>query len=441
MGNRTKVGALHVLTAREVMTLADGYHSDGGGLLLSVRGDYRSWVYRFTAPSGRRREMGLGPAQLASAKAAGESLRLARDLAQEARELVRRGVDPIDERDRRRGEAREAEQAKKVEQQRQALTLARAARDYHERVIEPSRTTKHAAQWISSLENHMPAELWHKPIADVQAPELLAALQAMKPHERARNVSGAAVAETMQRIRQRLDAVFEDAIFHGRCTSNPAAAIRRKLREASPAKQAGQFAALPYRDAPALLASLRAAPGIAARCLEFAVLTAARTSEALGAVWAEVDLDAGVWVVPAERMKAGEPHTVPLPARAVEILRELQALQLDAALVFPSPMPQRDGSARPLSNMAMLTVLGRLGMRERTTVHGLCRATFSTWANETGAARPDVIEACLAHEESNRVRAAYNRAEFAAERRALLAAWAGYLATPPTATVVPLRAA
>jgi integrase len=253
---------------------------------------------------------------------------------------------------------------------------------------------------------------------------LLAALATVAPHKRARNVKGPAVPETLRRIRQRLDCVFEDAIFHGQATSNPAAAIRRKLREETPARSAGKLRALPYAAAPALCSRLRTWPGTAARCLEFAMLTAARTGEAIGAEWSEIDLDGALWVVPAERMKADEPHTVFLTPRAVELLRG--QVGQHARLVFPSS--NKADSA--LSNMAMLTLLTRMGVRQQTTVHGLCRATFSTWANETGAGRPDVIEACLAHSEGDRVRASYNRAQFNIERRALLLAWADYLANP-----------
>lgn len=415
---------LHLLTVKQVQAAGDGDHGDGGGLLLRVRGEACSWVLRFTAPSGRRREMGLGVARRGSGQQAGDALTTARRLAHEARDLLARGLDPLEAREQRRDDARQAEDAKKADKARERWTLARCARDYHERVIEPTRTTKHGAQWISSLENHVPARVWHKPIADIEPPELLEALGEVKPHQRARNLKGDKLPETLQRIRQRLDAIFEDAIFHRRCTSNPAAAIRRKMREAMPRKQGGQLLALPYREAPALVARLREAQGTAARCLEFAMLTAARTSEVLLAEWSEFDLDAGVWQVPAERMKGKETHTVFLPARAVEILRG--QVGQGRVIVFPSPVK----AEAAMSNMAMLTALGRLGMRDRTTVHGLCRATFSTWANETGAARPDVIEACLAHEESNRVRAAYNRAQFNEERRALLALWADYLARP-----------
>lgn len=436
---RKMAAKLHLLTVREVQAAPEGDHTDGGGLLLRVRGDSASWVLRYTAPTGRRREMGLGVARRSNAAHTGDSLTTARRLAHEARDLVQRGGDPIDARDGKRDDARQAEQQAKDEKARQRMTLARAARGYHERVIEPNRTDKHGAQWITSLENHVPAALWHAPIDSIEPQALLAALGQIKPHERARNLKSDRVTVTVLRIRQRLDAVFEDAIFHKLCTTNPAAAVRRKLRETMPKKHTGQFAALPYREAPALMVQLRQADGYAARCLELAILTAARTSEALLATWSEFDLDAASWVVPAERMKAKEDHSVHLSPRAVEILRAQRALTLGGQWVFPSLRVNSPG--KPLSNMAMLAVLGRLGVRDRTTVHGLCRATFSTFANETGAGRPDVIEACLAHEESNRVRAAYNRSQFAQERAALLDAWAEFLSKPVASNVLPLKAA
>ncbi|MCE3269678.1 MAG: integrase [Ramlibacter sp.] len=426
---------LHLLTVKQIQNVRDGDHSDGGGLLLRIRGVSASWVFRFTSASGRRREMGLGVARRGSA-VAGDSLTSVRKQAQAARELLQQGVDPIDAREQRRAAAREVEQAKKASKEWERWTLARCARDYHERVIEPTRSAKHAAQWISSLENHLPARIWNKPVGEIQPPDLLEALQDIQPHQRARNFHGDCLHETVQRIRQRLDAVFEDAIFHNRCRSNAAAAIRRKIREALPRKQAGKLAALPYAEAPAFMTLLRGQEGLGARCLEFAILTAARTSEVLLAEWGEFDLKTATWTVPGAKMKAGEDHLVYLPPRAVEILRELQDHRLDAVRVFPSPMKP----GQSLSNMTMLAVLDRMGMRQQTTVHGLCRATFSTWANETAAARPDVIEACLAHNEADKVRAAYNRARFTQERRQLLADWSEYLSAP-AGTVLPFARA
>lgn len=433
MGRKRTAARLHLLTVKQVQAAKDGDHSDGGSLLLRVRGESSAWIFRYTSPAGKRREMGLGVAIRGSAAQAGDSLSNARKRAAEARQVLQDGVDPIDRRDAERAEKAAIVEAAKAAKERERWTLCRSARDYHERVIEPTRTDRHSAQWISSLENHIPPAIWNKPIADIDAPELLQALMAIKPHARARNLRGDSLPETQQRIRQRLDAVFEDAIFHKRCTANPAAAIRRKMREEMPRKVKGQFAALPYSEAPALMARLRTAPGIAARCLELAMLTAARTGEVLEATWSEFDLDALTWVVPPEHMKAGEPHTVYLPTRAVELLQTVKAQQLHPETVFPSFAARREG--KPLSNMAMLKVLDRLGVRDKTTVHGLCRATFSTWAYDTAAARPDVIEACLAHRETDRIKAAYCRADFASERRALLEAWSTYLTRPALALV------
>jgi len=380
--------------------------------------------------------MGLGVARRGSAAQTGDSLTGARDLAHDARDMLRRGLDPIDERAKVKAAAQHAEQQAKATKRREHMTLARAARDYHERVIETSRTEKHSGQWINSLENHMPPEIWHAPIADIDAPALLAALSKV----RSLDDSKKRVPETLQRMRQRLDAVFEDAIFHRRCTSNPAAAIRRKMRETQIKRERGAFAALPYREAPSFMAALREVQGTAARSLEFAVLTASRTGEVLQAAWAQFDLDAATWVIPGALMKGGEAHTVHLSARALEILQGQRGQ--DRALVFPSPISvgKPRTAARPMSNMAMLTLLTRMQMRDRTTVHGLCRATFSTWANETATARPEVIEACLAHKEADKVKAAYNRAQFMVERRGLMDAWCAYLSTPACA-IHSLRAA
>ncbi len=445
---------IHRLTADDFLNAGDGSHPDGGGLTLVRRGTASSWTFSYTSPTGKRRELGLGAArrpvlpterkpsaqELSAARAAARrELDAARVAAARMREHLAAGRDPLDVKKAEREAAERAEAERKAQRQRETWTLARAARDYHARVIEPTRTAKHAAQWIASLENHVPPPIWHAPIAEISAPGLLSALLDVKPHERARRHTGDTVPETLRRIRQRLDAVFEDAIFHGRATTNPAAAIRRKLQESGKSHKAkGKFAALPFKEAPALMAQLRQAEGTAARALEFAVLCAARTGEVLGAEWHEINFAEATWTVPASRMKAKEEHVVFLSERAIAIL-EAQRGQ-DSRYVFPSPVTidKPDGERKPLSNMSMLAVLDRLGVRYRTTVHGLCRATFSTWANETGAARPDVIEATLAHREGDRVRASYNRSEFTAERRALLAKWSRFL---QGAQVVALRGA
>jgi integrase len=394
-----------------VKNAGEGEHPDGGGLFLRVAGASAGWVLRFTSAAGERRRMGLGRCERETLAAAGRSLRLARELATEAKLAIARGLDPLAQRRERRAAERalRAERAAAAAQDR--VTLARVAREYHERVIAPSRSEKHGRDWISSLERLVPPSIWKAPVATIEAPALLDAMMDLYLR----------VPETAARVRQRLDAVFADAAFRGLCASNPAAAIRRKLREGvARAKTVTPHRALDWREVPQFVRALREQPGSAARALEFALLTAARTGEVLGARWAEIDREARLWTVPGSRMKGGEQHAVHLTERALAILAE--CAEFGSEWVFPSPREL----SRPMSNMAMLTLLRRMGAAHRTTAHGLCRASFSTWANETGAGRPDVIEACLAHREGDRIRAAYNRAQFAAERRALLEAWAAY---------------
>jgi integrase len=421
-GRKRRVTGLHLLRALNVKE-AKIDTPDGGGLWLRVKGSKASWLFRYSH-RGIRRDLSLGTCYRADLAQAGKSLTDARAAASRARSLLAEGKDPVDERKSQREAARTAKAAGKKAELQARLTLARAARDYHERVIEPNRTDKHGKQWIQSLETHVPAALWHKPIAEVEAPELLDAILGLY----------ATIPETASRVRQRLDAVFEDAAFRKQCASNPAQAIRRKLREAIRSRERGNFAALDYRQVPAFVKRLREQPGTAARALEFALLTAARTSEVLELTASE--LDDAVWRVPAVRMKAGEEHVVHLAPRALQILAE--AMALGGVYIFPSPQDK----SRPLSNMAMLNVLRRMKIQDKTTVHGVCRATFSTWAYETGAARPDVIEACLAHREADRVKRAYNRSQFTTDRKALLLRWADYLDGKETqSNVVPLQRA
>ena len=346
-----------------------GEHSDGLGLLLRVHGDSASGFSAYTSPNGRRREMGLGACQRTSRRRRGSQPRPRAGAGPRARALLLSGTDPIDHREAQRVAARAEAEAKKLDAKKAQLTLLRAARDYHERVIEPSRSAKHSAQWIASIEGP-PADdrtddqaagrakldiLLAQPIDEVSAPELLDAIIELRQR----------TPETADRVVQRLAAVFDDCQFRGTCRGNPARAIRKKLSEAGRGRSRGQLAALPYREAPAFMRELGQRQGIAARALEFAVLTASRTGEVVGATWPEFDLDEASWVVPAARMKGGEEHRVHLTARAVEILKAMQALK--QPYVFPNP--RLDGE--PLSNMAMLTVL---------QAHGCGQAHNGAWA-------------------------------------------------------------
>ena len=213
--------ARNLLTARSVQTAKIGDHADGDGLMLRVSSSGASWVFRYTAATGKRREQGLGAAARNNITDAGKSLTVARELAERSRGLLRQRIDPIDHDRAERERAKAEEEAKKVAAQAERHTLARVARAYHERVIEPSRTAKHGAQWISSLENHVPEKLWHAPIDSITAPALLDFYTELFGK----------VPETASRIVQRLRSIFGDAEFRGWCAGNPADAAARKLRE------------------------------------------------------------------------------------------------------------------------------------------------------------------------------------------------------------------
>lgn len=413
---RQRVTGLHLLRSISVREAVRDT-PDGGGLWLRIRGDKVTWVYRYTF-NGLRRDLSLGACYRSDLAQAGKSLADARTAAATARSQLAEGKDPILLREAKRTAARNAEVTSKRARQGEQLTLARAARAYHERVIEPNRSAKHGSEWLRSLEKNVAAAIWHKPVAEVTAVELLDSIEKLQ----------ARIPETARRVRQRLEVIFDDCEFRGQRSGNPARAIRRKLSEVKSKRTRTHFRALPYGDVPAFVAALRGQEGVAARMLHFALLTASRTNEVLLAVPSEFASD--TWTIPGARMKGGEDHFVPLSSVAREILSH--ALKERGKYVFHSPRTPK----QPCSNMAMLALLKRMGYGASTTVHGVCRSSFSTWAYETGAARPDVIEACLAHQETDRVKAAYNRAQFAAERRALLQAWADYLESPaPKATM------
>lgn len=417
LGRTARRGALHRFTDADVRRLPEGMHSDGGGLTLHVEGASRIWRFRYTR-AGRTSYVTIG-------RYPDRKLAEARAKAQEYRNLLADGIDPKAEHERRIAAEREAAQAAERVAERQAMTLETVAREYHAAHLH-EWTPKHGAQWLASLENHVFPALGARPIAQVRPADLLEVLQPLRAEK----------PETCIRIRERLDAIFADALVRELCEQNPAAAIRKPLRAK---RLRGHHAAMHWRDVPAFIRTIRTSDRLGvsvALAFEFLVLTAARTSEVLGATWGEIDKEARTWTIPAARMKAGEAHTVYLTDRALAILREAHKLRAVDPLtgehratdvVFPSP--QR--ATRPLSNMAFLTALKRLGLRgpevpeaDRVTAHGF-RAAFSTWANEHHFPR-DVIEAALAHRESNAVRAAYNRAQYVKQRKALAEAWAAH---------------
>jgi integrase len=418
------------LTAREVQT-AKADVSDGGGLAIRVprgRDGVPSWVFRYTAPDGRRRELGLGVVAQSSISAAGESVRLARKAAAKAREQLRDAIDPIEHAKALRQQAQHEAEAARLAARAERTTLRRCARRYHEEHVEPVRTVKHGRQWIASIEGP-PADartsrqrsdrklldaLLDRPIDSIEPIELLDALVPLCR----------ATPETGFRVYQRLALIFDAAILARECRLNPALPIRRELARRVGRRERGNFAAMDWRRLPAFIERLRAAEGTAPRCLEWLIVTASRTAEALGCEWSEIDLERREWRVPAGRMKLREEHVVYLSDRALAILAGQRELHPGARYVFPS-VASEDGSA-PQSNMALAMCLRRLGEGE-VTVHGF-RSAFSTWAAEAHAATPDVVECALAHKEQDRIRRAYMRGAFIEQRRALMDQWSAFLA-------------
>lgn len=377
-----------------------GLYGDGRGLWLQVRpgvaGPSKSWVLRYMR-AGRARTMGLGPYP-------DISLADARERAAAARRLLIDGRDPIEERDRARAATR--------------LEAARAVtfRDAAERYIAAHRAgwknAKHAAQWTATLDAYTFGVLGSLPVAAVDVGLVLKVLEPI----------WTAKPETAARVRGRIEAILDWATARGlRVGENPAR-WRGHLDKLLPARakvaRVKHHAALPYADLPAFMVALRSVAGIAARALEFAILTAARTGEVIGARWSEVDLDAALWTVPADRMKAGREHRVALAGRALEILRDAAAHQ-QGDFIFPGAKPKQ-----PLSNMALLAVLKRMGRTDLTT-HGF-RSTFKDWASEQTAFPGEVTEMALAHVVTDKVEAAYRRGDLLQKRRDLAATWSGY---------------
>jgi integrase len=248
-------------------------------------------------------------------------------------------------------------------------------------------------------------------------------------------------------VRGRIEAVLDSAKVSGwRDGPNPAqwkGNLALLLPARAKVRKVQHHAALPFDDIPEFLIALRGREGVAAMALEFVILTAARTGEALGATWGELDLDAKVWTIPAGRMKADREHRVPLSATAVAVLDRVRPSALTSggkpvrtAPVFPGPR-----RALPMSNMALLMLLRRM-KREDLTAHGF-RSTFSDWAAERTAYLREVVEMALAHAVENRVEAAYRRGDLFDKRRQLMAAWARFCteSANSTATVVPIGAA
>lgn len=390
---------------------APGRYADGGGLYLFVQADgRRSWVFRYRDRiTGKLRDKGLGPAW-------DVSLADARDAAKVCRDQLRAGVDPIDNQ-------KQARQAAKTEHAKRK-TFGECV-DAHIAAHRASwRNAKHADQWRNTLDTYAD-KLLPLPVAEIDTGLVLSCLE---PH-------WATKTETMTRVRQRIEAVLSWAAARGyRDGDNPArwrGHLDKLLPKPTKLKQVAHRAAVPYAEVGEFIAALRLRQGLAARALELQILTATRPNETASAQWKEFDLEAALWTIPAERMKAGREHRIPLSKPAVALLRALPRV---TDFVFPG---LRKG--QPLSTAAMLKTLKEL--RPGMTVHGF-RSTFRDWVADCTAYPADMAEFALAHALKDATVAAYLRADMLAKRARMMADWARFCATTANAggDVTPIRA-
>jgi integrase len=379
------------LSARRIATATKpGRYGDGGGLYLVVARDgSRKWTFRF-AWNGKQRDMGLGAVREVP-------LTEARTAAAVARAHVRGGRDPIAERDRVRQAANGVP------------TFGEMADQLIEGIEHGFRNEKHRAQWRMTLAEYA-KPLRPKPVDVITTEDVLACL---KPIWQTK-------AETASRVRSRIERVLDAAKAKGYRTAENPARWRGHLDSLLPKRQKlarGHHAAMPFTDVPEFLIQLRDIDGVAARALEFAVLTAARSGEVLGARWSEFDLEAKVWTVPAARMKAGREHRVPLSDRAVAIMEAMGTVR-SGDFVFPGAK-----RGRPLSVMALAMTMRRMSVEY--TVHGF-RSAFRDWAGERTHFPREVAEAALAHVVGDETERAYRRGDALEKRRELMNAWAKF---------------
>lgn len=389
---------------------AVGRHCDGGGLYLQVSKEgTRSWIFRYQF-EGRVRDMGLGSALVIG-------LADARDFATECRRLLARGLDPIEERLRKRRE--------KAIEAAGALSFKACAEELIEAKRPSWRSAKHAAQWLSTLQAYAFPHFGSLPVSAVDTSLVL---KALTPIWNVKN-------ETAVRVRERIEAVLDAARARGaRNGENPArwkGHLETLLPSPSKVKKVRHQPALPYSEIAQFMELIRKQQSTAALAMELLILTATRTSETINARWEEFDLDAGIWAIPASRIKAGKEHRIPLSEPAKRLLEKLHACQT-SEFVFPG---RRQG--KPLSNMALLKLLERMGF-DHITTHGF-RSTFRDWAAELTNFPREVAEMALSHAIENKVEAAYRRGGLFDKRSKLMAAWASYCEKTSKGIVVPLH--
>lgn len=375
-----------------------GMLGDGGGLYLNVKpSGAKSWAFIWKQ-NGKRNEMGLGAYPTVK-------LAKARALAVECRQAVAEGRNPI------------------AERKKDAVPSFGDCADMFLTSMEGQwRNEKHRAQWRMTLEQYA-SPLRAKSVSDISTDDVLNVLTPIWQSK----------AETASRLRGRIERVLDYAKARGWRTGENPALWRGHLKNILPARQKltrGHHAAMPYRDVPAFMEQLPGKAAMAARGLEFLILTAARSGEVLGSTWSEMDLENAVWTIPAKRMKAGKEHRVPLSLRALSIVRELHETRI-SDYVFPGQRPNR-----PLSGMAFEMLMRRM-KADDFTVHGF-RSAFRDWAGDETQFSRDVAEEALAHRVGDATERAYRRADALEKRRQLMDEWQRYCLASTAKNVIRL---
>jgi integrase len=388
-----------------------GYYGDGAGLWLQVsKSGSKSWIFRFTL-NRKQREMGLGAVHTVN-------LPEARAKAKECRLLLLDGKDPL--------ETRKTTNSIKALELSKMMTFDQCAMAYIEVHRSGWKNAKHASQWKNTLATYAAPIIGSLPVAGVDTALIVKVLNPIWPTK----------TETATRLRGRIEAILDWAtVSRYRQGDNPArwrGHLENLLANPNKVAKVRHHPALLWQEMGTFMAALQKQEGIAARALELAVLTATRSGEVRGATWAEIDLDAGLWVIPADRMKAQKEHRIPLSTTTLALLNAMPRL---GNLVFPG---RHHGKS--LSDMSLTAVLRRMG-RGDITVHGF-RSSFRDWCAESVANSfpREVCEHALAHSLPDKVEAAYRRGDLIEKRTMLMQAWADYCATIPAAVkVTPIR--
>ena len=403
---------VELLQVRHLKTKEPGFIADGGNLYLRTfkRADgslARSWTFRFRLPGAKERDMGIG-----SLDSIG--LAKAREIAAAARELVAQGIDPIDRRDKSYSAIR-ADQSRKAA----VPTFDECAAEYIAAHRASWKNPKHRQQWENTLKTYASPAIGKLKVNEITADDIHAVLKPIWHHK----------TETASRVQSRIKTVLDYAKATGkRDGENPAAWDGNlKHRLASPKKIAKvkHHDALDYKGIGEFMAALRQREGIAALALEFTILTCARTGEVTGATWDEIDSD--VWTVPANRIKNGKEHTVPLTKAALAVLHKVRGIteKIGGAVAASNLLFPNDLTGKQLSESGMSAVLKRMG--QDVTVHGF-RSTFRDWAGEVSHFPSDLAELALSHTVGSKVEQAYRRGTGFQKRRVMAEAWAGYCA-------------